>query len=438
MSTINANPATLAAVLAAARGGETILLAPGDYGDVKLRRRVFAEPIKVASAEPRAARLRSLAVRECQGVTFEGLAVAYDPDALTVPDTAVVYLQKSKRIRFLNGEVTSGPAVNGVPEDAEALDKTQNVIGWPTCHGVTIIDCDDVEVAGNEIHHLYRGMNLGGRGVTVRGNEIHHTRKSAIVGGASDLLIEGNHLHSAKPWRYGDTARGGDHGDWIALWNGSPTPLTNIAVRANRMETGDGSPMMGGWVQGKAGGVIGYEYSGNSILGGDHQGLIVSDVISGKIFDNVMLQDRPTGAGAKDIGIIVQASCKDIQVRGNLVGSISDAGKGATGVKVADNITVQRTRPGQPGYFGAALTATVAKLGTPAAIYSDVLRAVRPEVEAPPPPEPADDKLRDLLEAITVAKREMLKTKGRVVLDWKTPAEAEAFMAALQPLKANG
>ncbi len=429
MISLNATPATLAAVLLSAKGGEEVRLAPGDYGDVTLRRRVFAEPLRIVSPEPRAARLRSIALRECEGVTFDGLAVLYTPDMTTVPDTAVVYLQKSKRIRLVNGEVASGPAVNGVPETAEALDKTQNVIGWPTCHGVTVIACEDVLIQGNEIHHLYRGMNVGGQGTTIADNEIHHTRKSAIVGGGFDLLIEENHLHSAKPWRYGDTARGGDHGDWIAIWNGGPTPLTNIKVKTNRMETGDGEPMMGGWVQGKAGGIIGYEYSGNSIIGGDHQGLIVSDVTDGKIFDNVMIQDRPTGAVAKDIGIIIQASCKNIEARGNLVGSISDAAKGATGTVLEDNITVQRTSPDKPGFFGEELSAAVAKLGTPAAIYAGVKRGLTgdPEPEAPP----AGDDLREIIAKRTVAKVEPLKTKGRIIIDFRTPAEGQAALAAV-------
>lgn len=434
MNTLNATPATLSAVLLSARGGEEIRLAPGDYGDVTLRRRVFAEPVRIVSPEPRAARLRSIAVRECEGVSFEGLAVAYTPDMTTVPDTAVVYLQKSKRIRVIGGEVTSGPAVNGVPENAEALDGTGNVIGWPTCHGVTVTGCENVLIQGAEIHHLFRGMNVGGQGTTVTGNEIHHTRKSAIVGGGSDLLINANHLHSAKPWRYGDTARGGDHGDWIAIWNGGPTPLTNIKILNNRMETGDGSPMMGGWAQGKAGGIIGYEFSGNSIIGGDHQGLIVSDVTDGKIHGNVMLQDQPTGAIIKDIGIIIQASCRNIAARGNLVGSIADAAKGATGAVLEGNIIVQRTSAEKPGYLGAALTDAVAKLGAPSAIYAGVKRALAGEGEPdlpPPPALPARDVLREIIAKRTVAKLEPLKTKGRIIVDFKTPAEGQAALAAV-------
>lgn len=387
MTDIIAEPGSLAAILAAAKPGDDIWLAPGNYGDVTLRRRTFAEPLTLRPADPaRPPSLRSLALRECSGLAFLGLGFAFTPDMATVTDSSVVYLDKCTDVRFIGGEVTSGPAINGVPAEATILDATGNVIGFTTCRGFTIQNnLGGIFVEGLDVHHLHRGVVIGGgRGVTIRRLAVHHLRKSGIMGGCSDLLIEQNHLHTSNPWRYGQTPNG-DHGDWIPLWNGGTEPLTNIKVLDNRMETGAGSPMMGGWVQGKIGGVVGYTYRGNSIIGGDHQGLILDNVHDGEVANNVFLQDLPDG---KDIGFIIKDTTSKLSIGDNIAGSVSNA---STANTLGDNYLIQRTKPTATGYIGAALLSALKALGTPAEIYTATLRGVTvptPPVIEPEQPEP--------------------------------------------------
>lgn len=434
MTMLNAFPATLAAVLASAVAGDTLQLFEGSYGDVSIRRLNFAQPIRLVCADPaKPPVLRSLLVSESQGVDLEGLTFAYTPNAATLSFSAVVRIVKSAHVRVMGGEITSGPAVNGVAASALELDSTGNVVGLPTCRGVSLEASQDIAIEGVHLHHLHRGVIVDHNcaRVNVWLNEIDHTRKSCVMGGCDDLVVEANRLHSVNPWRYGQTPEG-DHADYIALLNGGTDPISKMTVRANRMWRGAGAPLMGGWVQGKVPGLLVYEFEDNLIVGGDHQGLIVSDVKGGSIRGNVMLQDDLAG---KPIGIILQTSTANLAVSDNLVGSLTDKALGAGGNKLADNLLLQGLDAAKAAYYGADLLAAVLKEPSIVAIRA-MVRAGRvpPVVEPPPPPKP--DELRLALAARVDAKIEPLKTKGRLIVNFRTPAQADAALAAVLAIKA--
>lgn len=404
MPVITVTPATLAAGLKSCAPGDVLALAPGDYGPLSIAKRTFDPPLTIKSADPaKPARFTKATISGGGGVDLVGLVFAYVPDMTTVADTPVVYLNATSRVRILGGEITGGLAVNGVPEEALTLDKSGNVIGWPTCRGVSVLNSSDVVVEGVDIHHCHRGIILTtSRRVSILGGKIHHQRKTGIAGGADEVRIEGNHFHSNRPWRYGQTPAG-DHGDWIAIWT-SDKGLDGVYIRDNLMETGEGLPMMGCWIGGKSGGIIDdWEMARNTIIGGDHQGLMVSNATNGRIIDNVLMQDV---ASAKHLGIIVRTGAEDTEVRGNTAGSISDP------AKVAGNTLVAKPAADLISGAVAAAKAVIAKPG--------------PVVTAP-----TQDDLRKLLANRTSAKLEPLKKSGRLVVNFATPAQGEAALAAV-------
>lgn len=322
MAKISAAPATFAAALQSAGNGDVILLAGGEYGPLSIARRTFDPPLTIRSVDGATpAKFSKASIVGGTGINLENLVFAYEADQATVADTPVVYLNAANRIEIRGGEIVGGTAVNGVPEDAESLDKSGNVIGWPTARGVFVNNSSDVLIQRVDIHHCHRGIILTrSQRVSILDNDIHHQRKTGIAGGANELRIEANHFHSNRPWRYGQTPVG-DHGDWFAIWTDA-NGLKGVYIRDNLMETGDGLPMMGGWIGGKGVGVIdGWEYTGNTVLGGDHQGFMVSRATNGNISNNTLLQDV---VKAKHLGIIVQASASDAKITGNKAGSISD------------------------------------------------------------------------------------------------------------------
>ena len=65
-------PEALARAVQQAQGGETFLLAPGNYGDMVLRR-TFIDTVTIASAEPHGARFGKLEVLGGGGLRFSGI-----------------------------------------------------------------------------------------------------------------------------------------------------------------------------------------------------------------------------------------------------------------------------------------------------------------------------------------------------------------------------
>lgn len=326
-------PSTFASAIASAKAGDELSLV-GSFSDIAIRKRTFSPSLQIDASK---ATVRSLVIKDASGVRITNLNAVYSPDAKTVDSTSVVMIDNAVDVQLLGGSISSGPAVNGVPETALKLDATGNVVGWPTCRGITVQNSQDVLIESLDIHHLHRGVVVGGgRGVTLRNNDIHHMRKSGVLGGCDDLTVEGNRLHSNRPWRYGLTPNG-DHGDFIAIWNGGKTVIRNIRIRNNLMRTGEGVPMMGGWVQGKSAGIEGVDYVGNTVIGGDAQGFVTSDVRGGAVSGNVMLQDRQDG---KPVGIILGDGTSGVIARDNIAGVVSDKAKGKTGNVVSGNRTV--------------------------------------------------------------------------------------------------
>lgn len=344
----------LNAAILAARPGETVGIPPGDYGDLLIRRRLFAEPLTLVSADPaNPARFRSIAIKESQGVVLDDLTVAFTPTATTVDSAPVVLIQKSTAVTVRNCRISSGMSVNGVPEDAPKLESNGNVIGRPTCRGISIETSFDVLIEGNELFDLARGVVSLVRGArqTIRRNHIHDLRKTSILGGCDDLTVEDNWLHDNRPWRYGETPVG-DHSDYIAIWNGNLTVMRNLKILRNRMESSGPIRTMGGWVQGKAPGIEGFEYVGNVIVGGDHVGFSLSDVRDGLIAENVFVQSNLTPKS--QIGMSLSDGTANLTVRDNTLGWIRDKANGATGnvvtgthlIQLSQASTTKREEPG--------------------------------------------------------------------------------------------
>lgn len=376
MPTVVNNASELSAALTAARAGDVIMLAPGAYGDVTVKNKVFASDVTITSVDvSNPAVLHSLNVVSSSGIAFVGVNVDYTPDAKTVTFSSAVRITDSSEIAIRGGLINSGAAVSGVTQDATKLDGTGNVIGLWTARGINIHGSTDVLVEGVEITKVFRGIAMGESvGITLRNNYIHDLRTSPIVGADLDnLVIDGNHLADAHPFRWGSV----DHGDFIHIWTNPADQTTasrNITITNNLMEQGDGVPILGIYLDDNLNklGFEGVKISNNVILNGDGQGMRLEYVLSGAVTDNTLLQTSGTPKDAP--GIYVTDGSHDLTITGNVTDDIV-VYNGATAV-VRDNIVVQNVDPTLAGYYGAALVDQADNLTDVAAIRSLVMTAL--------------------------------------------------------------
>lgn len=331
MAALTATPATFDAQLAKALAGDTLSLAPGNYGDLYVKKAV---PVTLAFQSGAVA--RSLNVQSTTGLTVTGLTIAFIPDAKTVSYSSAVNIQNSTGVTITGGTLRGGAAITGVAANATALDGTGNVIGYPTARGVSIQQSSNVILDGLDISAFHRGIFLNQSSkVTLKNNNVHDLRTSAIVGAeVFDLTIDGNWLHDAKPWAWGKTLTGsdgkplptyGDHADFIALWSNAAqtTPNARVKITNNRMEQTAGEAILGMWFQGSTGApYTDFVISGNSFKLANLQGIRLWNSGPGAITGNTLawVANQPDGTPndpKQAPGILLEGGVSGVTVSGN-------------------------------------------------------------------------------------------------------------------------
>lgn len=219
-------PAELDAAVASARGGETISLAPGEYGEVRVFNRNYAAPVTIRSADPgRPARMRRFRVIGSRNVNARGL----DIGAPLGPDdkewTRVAEITNSSNITLANVRVHG--SLDGDPRND----------GW----GLFIRQSSDIQVLDSEFTELALGiLSESVDRLEIRRNRFHVIqRDGADFAGSSHVTIEDNRFSNFMP-------KDGAHPDAIQFWTARQTkPSTDIVIRGNIVLQGHGGGMQG-------------------------------------------------------------------------------------------------------------------------------------------------------------------------------------------------
>ena len=366
------NQAQLQSAIASAVSGDTIRLASGSYGDITIARS-FSSDVTITSLNPGdPARLNTLNISSSSHIRIDGLSVNFAPTAATLSFTPIVTISGSNNITFIHGTVTGGAAVNGVSPDASTLNATGNVIGFPTGYGFSVSQSTGVVIDSVDISQVNKGIALNKAvQVTISNNNIHDMRSSGIVGTGSQITIEGNRIHDSNPWHWGS----GDHADYVALWTDAAqtSASTNIRVVNNLFEQGNGTAILGMWLQGGAAGFSNVTISGNTIVVANTQGISLWDVANVVVDHNTLLQ--PSGAPQHAPGILLYSGARSVTVSENIAGSVRDS-SGSTGLSanvLRDNVIAQTGDPSSPGYYTSALTTAVHALAGIAGNHAYVL-----------------------------------------------------------------
>jgi parallel beta-helix repeat protein len=163
----------------------------------------FHGSVTLTSADPsRPAVLTSLKVTHSSGITLKNLTLdneAYPANALGA-GTRAFQILGSSQISLLTLDV------QGSPQGSLETDQA----------GILVRDSDHVTIESSNFHNLHNGVAfLDSSYLVVRNNDFHDLRDDGIdAGGASNVLIEGNHCHSNHP----DGVLDKDHPDCIQFW----------------------------------------------------------------------------------------------------------------------------------------------------------------------------------------------------------------------------
>lgn len=210
------NASELQAAMASVIGGDRVVLASGDYGNLQIINKNYASNVTIeAAAGASPAHLDGLFVQNVTNLTVKGLDLgrALNPGE---PDyTQLNYIRNSSNIKL------DGITVHGSYDNEPAND------GF----GIVVTGVTNIQVVNSHFEELYRGMNFRQcENVFVEGNDIVRMRSDGFVVSATDnITFDGNHFSEFMPQLP-------DHADFIQFWNiGETRGSNNITIKNNEM-----------------------------------------------------------------------------------------------------------------------------------------------------------------------------------------------------------
>lgn len=326
MAVFNVADATqLASALLAAKAGDTISLAAGDYGTLALNgaltSQAFAKfdgPVTIKSADvDHPATFTSVNLSNVSNLAFEG--VKFDLVTSSAGNFTPFKVDNSSNIAFRNASF-DGALVEGLGEK----------------QGLLVTDSKNITVEGSEFFNFWYGAGFHDvENLTFRGNNLHDmaydaTRFSNIAVG----LIEDNRYSAMKNPQAA-------HRDMIQFWTeGDSTPSHDITIRGNVI-TSDDAPAM---VQaiflyneavtrhgaGKAMYYSNVVIEDNYILGNHPNAIVVGPATGVSVKNNIVVQD--TGNVASRPGwnpeINVDPASTGVTISGNTANEITNVKAG--------------------------------------------------------------------------------------------------------------
>jgi chitodextrinase len=352
--------AELYKALAGATGGETILLASGNYGGFSLGVKsgfdiTFPSTVKITSAS-------SDHPAVFTGIFLNG-ASNLNIDNVVFDYTAGPGDTQRDRPNQINS-CANISITNSTFDGDNASGSTGAANGYGTGIGLSVRWGSGITIENNDFSDWHRGAVFDSTSnLTVIGNEIHDIRSDGMdFVNVHKVLIEDNYLHDFRA-----SYSAGDHRDMIQFWTtGTKTPSTDIIIRSNMFDIGDGSYTQSIFMRnemvdtGQAGKEMYYQnvvIENNTIYNGHLHGITVGEtnglVISGNSVLESKDQNNPADSGSAlwTPSIRVATNSTDVAITGNAVATITGYSD-QSGWTVKGNAFVQASNPYAPGYYG--------------------------------------------------------------------------------------
>ena len=326
--------AELEAALAAATGGETILLRNTGEPFALRTGATPASEVVVRSENPDdPAVVHTISLVGARNITIADIVVESGAEGTARPSTVKdILISESSDIRILDSHMRS--TADGLRGGLE-----------PHTVGESLMDIrrsSNVEIAGNLIENYKYGIAIieENVGITVRGNEIRALQGDAIrITGGKTILIEDNHIHD-----FLGSTKNLNHMDMIQVWNVGTTPPTDgLTIRNNLLLAGTGVGTQSIFINNERGRVGDLDtylknivIEGNVVHNGHVNGIYVHLADGVRIANNTVLtndetpmQDTATTQAAVTAPRIwVHGSARGVEIVDN-IGSVSTSAAGA-------------------------------------------------------------------------------------------------------------
>lgn len=316
------NATQLAAAIKNVKGGETIQLAAGRYGDVVIDQRDFARPVTIGAVEGGTATIETLQVRGSRNIAFRDIAMGRakrpgEPDWMTL-----------HRINDSSGISFTNVTVHGSDDDDPSNDG----------YGVTVTNSQDVAFTKSVFRDLWKAlMIVGSTRVEVSGSRFVALREDGInASGCEDLVIDANHFEDFRPLA-------GGHPDAIQLYSAQQKRgQARIRITNNVILQGKGSGVQGIWIADpKTYGYRDVTIANNLIHSNDMwNGIGIVGVTGARITGNTLVS---SGRDEKTLWVRIGES-SDVELSDNVFETLR-IDQNVTGLRQSGNVDL--SKPGQ-------------------------------------------------------------------------------------------
>lgn len=270
MAVINvSSSAALVAAVKAARPGDEIRVAPGNYADVAFKGIKPAGMVTITSADlANPAVFSDFLVSGCSNLSIAGLK-------MLVPDNSRVWypfqIQSSSNITVSN-TVFDGPGLNPVQSTS----------------GLSVRDSQSIAIQSCEFKNLVFGAGFSNSTkISVSDSVFHDIRVDGIRGtGNSQVNFSNNLFTNFRP-------NDGEHADAIQMWTTSGgAPASDITISGNTIVRGEnGKAIQGIFLRDQIGGLAFNDVvvKDNIVIGGSYNSIALDGVASGLVTGNKVL-----------------------------------------------------------------------------------------------------------------------------------------------------
>ncbi len=237
MATIRVtNQTELSAAVKAAKAGDTVVLAAGNYKELLVDDKISATAITFKSeSSTNPAVIGYVRAIRSDGVAFQDLKVGRNlVEGVDQYYTNMALAQNSKNVSFQGVQFFSTGA------DASYLGR-----------GLMIRDSENITVKASDFSHLSTGMlTMTSTGINVLDSKFHDLRiDGAEFTAVKNVVIDGNDF---RDFRSSYT----DHADAIQFWtNGTKQASTDVVISNNVVMPGTGKGSQGIFIQDEIGGI---------------------------------------------------------------------------------------------------------------------------------------------------------------------------------------